>query len=145
MGWKQWALIKIANKSHDETLKINFPHKEEMWGWTFKDTQDTKTRNPLSIGDIEKQAIGPNSSFSYGQTGKQSEWAGMSATIELYAKNATGGLGDRICVIFYSCPWGASGNVFRISDVASQWNVNQWGADYNGGALGSITVEVRKL
>ncbi len=144
MGWNQWALIKIANKSYEDTLKIKFPHTDQMWGWTFKDTQNTDTRNKLPTSDIEKQDIGPQSSFAYGQTGKQNEWAGMEATIELHTKNATGGLGERICVIYYSCPWSGS-NVFRISDTSTQWNVTQWGADYNGNALGSITVEVRKL
>ena len=40
---------------------------------------------------------------------------------------------------------GASGNVFRISDVASQWKGTPWGAHFNGDALGSITVEATKM
>lgn len=144
MGWSQWGLIRIANKSYEDTLKIYFSKRDSNWGWTFKDTQNTETRHPQSYDEIERQDIGPNSSFAYGHTGKQNEWAGMEGTIELWTKNATGGREEHICEIFYSCPFSGS-NKFEIRRPASGWHVTNWGADYNGNALGSVTVEVRRL
>lgn len=119
-GLEAVGTFQIREQDYDDTLRIKFPHAGDNWGWTFAATQDpVSTRNPLPIGDIENHDIGPNDSYTYGHTGKQNEWAGMSATIDLYTKDSNGGLVDKICSIYYSCPW--SGSIeFTIRDVAGQ-------------------------
>ncbi|KAI3319477.1 hypothetical protein HD806DRAFT_525465 [Xylariaceae sp. AK1471] len=143
MGWKQWALLRFSNKTFDATLKLKFPDTGSHWGWPFADTQDTSTRNRIKYEDIEAKDIGPQTSYAYGQTGKQNEWAGMEGTVEIWTKKETGGLDQKVAKVFYSCPWG-SANKFTITDVAQGWGVTNWGADFNGDALGSITMEIRK-
>lgn len=143
MGWKQWALLKFDNKTHTDKLRIHFADRGSNWGWTFKDEGNINTRNPISYDDIEAKRIEPQTAWSYGHTGKQNEWAGMEARIEIWTAAEKPGEDVRICSIFYSCPWG-SGNSFSVSDIRSGWSVESWGADYNGDALGSITITVRK-
>lgn len=143
MGWKQWALLRFSNKTFDDTLKLKFPDASKHWGWSFADTQDISTRTEISYSDIEGKDIGSQSSYAYGQTGKQSEWAGMEGTVDIYTKSSGGNIGQKIARIFYSCPWSGS-NKFEILDTASGWLVTSWGADFNGDALGSVTIEVRK-
>ncbi len=69
----------------------------------------------------------------------------MEGTVEVYTKNdaVASGLGDKICKMAYSCPWSGK-NKCDISDVNPGWDVQQWGADLNGDALGSVTVELKK-
>ncbi|KAL8827958.1 MAG: hypothetical protein Q9170_006806 [Blastenia crenularia] len=144
MGWNQWGLIRFANKSFQHSLKLKFPDTNKHWGWPFDASGNVpaNTRTKISYSDTESKVIGPNSTYAFGQTGKQNEWAGMEGTVEAFLKTDTG-LGDKVCKVFYSCPWSGK-NEFKISDFKEGWNVQQWGADYNGDALGSVTVEVRK-
>ena len=142
MGWKQWGLFKFSNKTFDETLKLHFPNTNAHWGWPFEDNGNTVDRNRIEYSTISAKDIGPQTSYGYGQTGKQNEWAGMEGTVEVYTKSATG-LGDKICKVFYSCPWSGD-NQFSVSDVKDGWKIDPWGADYNGDALGSVTIEIRK-
>ena len=142
MGWTQWALFKFSNKTYDYTLKLKFPDTSNHWGWTFEDNGNTSNRNAIEYSTIEAKDIGPQNSYSYGHTGKENEWAGMKGTVEVYTKNGTQ-LGDKICKVFYSCPW-AGKNEFSVSDVKDGWKIESWGADFNGDALGSITMEIRK-
>ncbi|KEQ92622.1 hypothetical protein AUEXF2481DRAFT_42720 [Aureobasidium subglaciale EXF-2481] len=144
MGWKQWALLRFCNKSFDDTLRLKFPNTSEHWGWPFEDTKDISTRNRIEYGTIEGKAIGPHEEFSYGQTGKQNEWAGMEGTVDVYVRTSTGDCGQKVAKIFYSCPWAGS-NQFRITDVPADWHAQQWGADYNGDALGSICIEFKRI
>ncbi|KAI8663764.1 hypothetical protein NCS57_00978600 [Fusarium keratoplasticum] len=143
MGWNQWALLRFANKTYDDTLKLKFPNKGDHWGWPFEDTKDTSTRNQIEYSTIEEKDIEPQTTYAYGQTGKQNEWAGMEGTVDIYTKATAGTKEQKIARNYYSCPWSGS-NKFSISGTASGWKVDQWGADYNGDALGSITIEVRR-
>ena len=101
-------------------------------------------RVKLTYDTIEKQAILPNSTYAYGHTGKQNEWAGMEGTVEAFVKQENGSIGEKVCRIFYSCPHSGT-NQFYISDVNAGWKADPWGVDLNGDALGSITVELRKV
>jgi hypothetical protein len=143
MGWNQWAFFCFNNKTNEDTLKLKFPEIRNHWGWPFADTKDTYIRTPIRYDEIEDKEIGPQTSYSYGQTAKQNEWAGMEGTVEIWTKNATGGLGEKVAKVYYSCPWSGS-NKFSITDKASGWNIDSWGADYSGDALGSISIEVKR-
>ncbi|KAL2679112.1 hypothetical protein Neosp_009873 [[Neocosmospora] mangrovei] len=144
MGWNQWGLLRFVNKTYDDTLKLKFPNTGDHWGWPFADTQDSGTRNRISYDEIQDKDIEPQTSYAYGQTGKQNEWAGMEGTVDIYTKATAGIPGQKIARVFYSCPWSGS-NQFTIRDQASGWNVTHWGADYNGNALGSITIELYRM
>ena len=143
MGWNQWALLRFANKSVAHTLKLKFPDTGKHWGYPF-DAGNMHDRYKLDYEKIENQEILPNTTYTYGHTGKQNEWAGMEGTVEAFVKQDGGSLGDKVCKIFYACPWSGK-NQFYISDVKAGWKVDHWGSDVNGGALGSITVDLRKV
>lgn len=141
MGWTQWGKFQFSNKTHEDTLKLKFPNSGDSWGYPF--VADSGDRTKLAYSEIEDQKILPQTSYAYGQTGKQNEWAGMSATVEIYTMNSTGGLGEKVAKYYYSCPWSGN-NSSTISNVASGWNLTQWGADMNGDSLGSVTIEIRR-
>ncbi|RMJ20042.1 hypothetical protein BHE90_000712 [Fusarium euwallaceae] len=143
MGWNQWALLRFTNKTFEDTLMLKFPNTGDHWGWPFADTEDTNNRIEIQYGDIERTEIKPQTSYSYGQTGKQNEWSGMSGTVEIYTKATEDSPEEKIARIYYSCPWSGS-NEFTIMDVSPGWNVKPWGANFNSGALGSITTEIRR-
>ncbi|MCJ1451588.1 hypothetical protein MMC28_001928 [Mycoblastus sanguinarius] len=143
MGWNQWGLLRFANKSYQHSLKLKFPDTNKHWGWPFEANGNINTRNRIEYSDIEKTEILPNTTYAYGQTGKQNEWAGMEGTVDVHVKSEPSGLGEKVCKMFYSCPWSGK-NQCDISEIKPGWNVQQWGADFNGDALGSVTVEIRK-
>lgn len=142
MGWSQWGLFKFVNKTYDHTLKLKFPDTAKHWGWPFEDNGNVNTRNRIQYSEIESKDITPQTSYSYGQTGKQNEWAGMEGTVQVHVKGDNGPA-DKICKVFYNCPFSGN-NDFRISEVKDGWKVDSWGADYNGNALGSVTIDIRK-
>ena len=142
MGWKQWALIKTANKTFTTPLRLSFPKRNDIWGYAYSDGDADRKR--LAWDDIEKLDIKAQGSYAYGHTGKQNEWAGMCADLDIYTKNDDPTKDVKVASIFYSCPWG-SANKFEVKWVQDQWKVDYWGADFSGDSLGSITVEVRKL
>ena len=145
MGWKQWALIKTVNKTYTTSLRLSFPAKGDAWGYAYRDGDSD--RKKISWEDIESQEIKAQGSFAYGHTGKQNEWAGMSADLDIYTKNDDPTKDVKVASIYYSCPWSSvnGGNEFSVKWVKDQWKVDHWGADFSGDALGSVTVEVRQL
>lgn len=142
MGWNQWALLRFTNKTFEDTFKLHFPNSNDHWGWPFEDTRDTNTRTRIDYSTISDQEITPKKSYAYGQTGKQNEWAGMEGTVEIWVWSK-GSRTQKVASVRYECPWSGS-NKFQVNDISSDFNVTHWGADYNGGALGSITIEISR-
>ncbi|KAK3321790.1 hypothetical protein B0H66DRAFT_601271 [Apodospora peruviana] len=89
-----------------------FSDKANIWGYPFHDDRDDRPRYPLE--KIEAATISPQKNFYYGHTGKQNEWAGMSATIELWTA-VDNEQPARVCTIEYKCPWTGL-NKFELRD-----------------------------
>ena len=52
-------------------------------------------------------------------------------------------VGDKVIRhLYWDCPWGSKDNQWIISQSNSKWQVYSSGANYYGGALGNITVDV---
>ncbi|KAI1840838.1 hypothetical protein JX265_006922 [Neoarthrinium moseri] len=143
MGWDQWMLLRVSNKSSADTLKLKFPNAGDHWGYPFAGTGDLSDRIEISYAEIEDKDIAPHASYAYGHTGRENAPSGLEGTVDILEKGTGGGEAQRIAQISYNCPWDGS-NTFVISDVSAGWDVKSSGEDFEGNALGSITIEVSR-
>ncbi|KAF2135585.1 uncharacterized protein K452DRAFT_322971 [Aplosporella prunicola CBS 121167] len=135
MAYAQWVAIKIINSFRNGTITLK--HAQALWGKFYRDgNKDAE----ISTDDVEKITIPAGSQATIYACGRSDASSGTEGKIDLYEDN------QKICTIYWDCPWGSKTNNFQIQDRNSNAgymvSVGDWSRD--SGAIGNVDVEVAK-
>ncbi|KAK7018024.1 Ostreolysin A6 [Paramarasmius palmivorus] len=134
-GYPQWVIIVIHNVGN---TGVRLKNLDVSWGKLHADGNKDKEVNKDAY---EEQVIGPDEKLQINACGRESSPSGTTGDFDLCDVDED----DRVIRHFYwDCPWGGSKNTWTVSGSNSQWMVEHSGANLEGGALGTITVDVLK-
>ncbi|ADL51931.1 aegerolysin family protein [Clostridium cellulovorans] len=132
MAYAQWVTITILPDNCDVVLK-NF---QLDWGKFYapnnKDAEIDK--NTLENYQVKKEIP-----YSISSCGREDASSGTEGSF-----NVCDDQGQQICNIYWDCPWGSSTNTFKVSSINTGYMVDYSGDNLDGGALGTVTVEIFK-
>ncbi|KAK7023384.1 Ostreolysin A6 [Paramarasmius palmivorus] len=133
--YAQWVIINIKNVG---TANVKIKNLDVSWGKLH--ANDDKDKE-VSKDVFEGRVITADETLRMNACGRKSSPSGTTGDFDLCDVDD----GDRVIRHFYwDCPWGSSKNTWTVSGSNSKWMVEYSGANLDGGALGTITVDVMK-
>ena len=133
-AYGQWVQVTIENKT-DRTLKIS--DIEILWGKLY-DYPNKDVELPKS--SVLYKTIESNGSFSFASCGRSDSASGTEGFIWLQDDES----GQNIMKVYWSCPWGLSGNKFEETNYPKGWFPSHTPFSSDG-ALGNITLTIFKV
>ncbi|RAL08230.1 aegerolysin family protein [Aspergillus homomorphus CBS 101889] len=133
MGLPQWIVVHIINSMKSDTISVK--NAAHSYGKFYRNgNKDIE----ISIDDINKITVAPDGSADIGACGRQDSWSGTTGSFELYDGDS------KICTISWDCPWGKPTNEFGVSEQSKDYWVQPGAWNREGGAIGTVDVEVGK-
>ncbi|KAG8673810.1 hypothetical protein FPOAC2_07281 [Fusarium poae] len=134
MAYGQWVYIIIQSKiaSGEISLKNVSLNWGKFYQWDNKDQE-------ISTDDVQKVVIPSNKSAGVASCGRSDASSGTEGSFDLYDGD------NKICNIYWDCPWGSKTNTFTVGSVDDDYMVQATGANLDSGAIGTVTVKVAKF
>jgi hypothetical protein len=134
MAYAQWVHIIIQNKMASGEITVK--QAEALWGKFYKwDNKDDE----ITAAEVDKQVATRNNNADIAACGRSDAASGTEGSLNLYDG------GNKICYVYWNCPWGSKTNEFTISSISDSYVVQQSGANLNSGAIGNVTIKVVKM
>ncbi|KAG6915581.1 hypothetical protein DXG01_010882 [Tephrocybe rancida] len=113
MEYPQWIVIVISNSS---TRKLVVKNVRLDWGKFHKDNNKDAE---ISIGDVEGKEVDAGQQYKINSCGRLSSPTGTEGGLDVYEVD-----GDKVCHLYWSCPWGGSRNEWRVSGMKISFFIN---------------------
>ncbi|PKX88449.1 aegerolysin family protein [Aspergillus novofumigatus IBT 16806] len=132
-AYAQWAALKIGNdfKSDDNAIEI----RNVTMGKIYKDGNKDKEIPPSQVNG---KKIPPQTTHSFETCGRSDAASGTEGTLELWDGS------QRICKLYWDCPWGSKVNKFEVQEKVKAYRVEVGSWNSYGGALGNVDVEISR-
>ena len=126
MGYSQWLELKLDNKTSKPLYISDFyAHWGKLYASPDKNTE-------VNSNTWNGQTIAPGEARSFATCGRENASSGAEGDFNVSAGN------DRICQIYYSCPWSGS-NQLNARYIKDKWFVVVPQISISG-SLGSVTI-----
>ncbi|KAI0714081.1 Aegerolysin aa-Pri1 [Cerioporus squamosus] len=131
-AYGQWVTMYLKNSGSKDIKVVNLSHS---WGKMYADGNKDQE---LSVDTFNGHVIAPGGELQMNACGRQNASSGTRGDFDVVDVTA----GDMIIRHFHwDCPWGSHANQWTVSQNNSNWMVESKGANYYGGALGTVFVE----
>jgi hypothetical protein len=111
---------------------LTYTTRGKFYKWDNKDDE-------ISASEVDKQVATRRRDADVAACGRSDASSGTEGTLDLYDSD------DKVCHIYWNCPWGSKTNEFKGSDLDNAYVVQQTGANLDGGAIGTVTIKVVKI
>ncbi|BAE61992.1 unnamed protein product [Aspergillus oryzae RIB40] len=95
-------------------------------------------RTKKYASQVNGKEIIPGTSQLLETCGRSSAASGTEGTLELWDKT------QRICKLYWDCPWGSKVNKFKVQEKYKTYRVEVGPWNSYGGALGNVDVEISR-
>ncbi|KAF4577128.1 Ostreolysin A6 [Pleurotus pulmonarius] len=135
MAYAQFVIIVLHNVGSKD---VKIKNLARTWGKLHADgDKDTE----VEASKYEGMIVKPNKKVQINACGRENAAEGTTGSFDLVDPAD----GDELVRSFYwDCPWGSPTNTWNVTGSNSQWMIDYSGQNLNGGALGTITVEIMK-
>ncbi|KAG9194357.1 hypothetical protein G6011_04392 [Alternaria panax] len=133
MAYAQWVVIHIINSFRNGS--INVKNAEAMWG---KFHRPGNKDNEISAGDVNKMTIGAGSSEKIASCGRSDSASGTEGKFDIYDGD------NRVCTVYWSCPWGSKSNNFQIQNRNKDYGITLGDWNQDSGSLGEVDVDISR-
>ena len=93
----------------------------------------------VGTNTYEGQTIAPYEWLEFSSCGRSDASSGTEGNFDLVDPSASD---KQIRHFYWDCPWGSKTNTWSVSGSNSKFMIEHYGANIDGGALGTITVDV---
>ncbi|KAJ3514949.1 hypothetical protein NLJ89_g2067 [Agrocybe chaxingu] len=132
-AYAQWVIIILKNVG-TKPFKI-----ANLNATSGKLHTDGNKDHEVSASDYNGKVVTGDDQVQINACGRENAPEGTTGSFDLVDP----GDSDRVIRHFYwDCPWASKLNTWTVSGSNSKWMVEHYGANIDGGALGTITVDV---
>lgn len=121
-------------------MTVNLPHLARLYITHISHFEGDKD-NAMSPDDYNGRIIEGGDSLRFNTCGRAFSPTGTEGRFSLVDPEDNSKV---IRTFHWDCPWGSRSNKFEVNDLNNKWMVEASGANLEGGALGTVTVEVLK-
>src|SRR5688572_6080310 len=108
MGYAQWVVFVIENATHSELRLQNVWLKWGKWHQIEdKDGEIVSNCDGKVCAPFEGSVIRIGHKHAMASCGREHSPSGTEGEFDVFD-----GYGERVCHVYWSCPWGAKTNVF---------------------------------
>ncbi|KAE8329922.1 Aegerolysin family protein [Aspergillus sergii] len=134
-AYAQWATIKMINDFNSDDNAITIKNVKVNWGKIYVDGNKDKE---IPASQVNGKEIIPGTSHLFETCGRSDAASGTEGTLELWDKT------QRICKLYWDCPWGSKVNKFEVQEKHKTYRVEVGPWNSYGGALGNVDVEISR-
>ncbi|TQV91902.1 Aegerolysin [Cordyceps javanica] len=134
MAYAQWVSVTIVNMVSSGAISVK--DAQILWGKFY---EGENKDNEIQPDQVNKTTVAPGTQVTVGASGRSDAAAGVEGRFNLYIGS------QKICGVYFSCPWGNKWNDFRLEDydpVNSAYSVVHSPINRDSGALGNVTLSV---
>ncbi|ATY64518.1 Aegerolysin [Cordyceps militaris] len=134
MAYAQWVSVTIVNLVH--TGLITVQDAQIIWGKFY---EGENKNSEILPEQVNKTTVASGAQASVGAAGRSDSSSGVEGSFSLFLG------GQKICGVYFSCPWGDKWNDFQLKDydaATSPYSITTSPINRDSGALGNVTVTV---
>ncbi|CAI9629943.1 hypothetical protein GT037_007280 [Alternaria burnsii] len=133
MAYAQWVVIHIINSFRNGSISVK--NAEAMWGKFHKNgNKDAE----IGAGEVNKISVGAGSSEKVSSCGRSDSASGTEGKFDIYDGD------NRVCTVYWSCPWGSKSNNFQIQNRNKDYGITLGDWNQDSGALGEVDVDISR-
>ncbi|OAA41959.1 Aegerolysin [Beauveria brongniartii RCEF 3172] len=134
MAYAQWVSITIVNLVKSGIISVQDAYV--VWGKFYeRDNKDNEIQ-PSKVNNI---TVAPGAKATVAATGRSDASSGAEGGFNLHLG------GQKICGVYFDCPWGDKSNDLQIRDynpATSPYHISTSDINRDSGALGNVTLTV---
>ncbi|KAM0671003.1 hypothetical protein ACQRIT_001389 [Beauveria bassiana] len=134
MAYAQWVSVTIVNIVNSGIISVQDAYV--LWGKFYEG--DNKN-NEIQPAQVNKTTVASGAQVTVAASGRSDSSSGVEGGFNIHLG------GQKICGVYFNCPWGEKTNDFQIRDydpATSPYHINTSPINRDSGALGNVTVTV---
>lgn len=141
-AYAQWVAFDIIV---DGSFVVVIENAHCKHGKFHKFKNKDREMSPEEVDGLQIRDISPESSRTISACGRSDAAVGTEGSFDIFLfDQAKGGPSAKIAVVKWDCPWWKKSNSFSVKKVNDDFTVTQTGGNWDSGAIGNITITIKK-